>query len=53
MRDVVLGGEGAPLAPAFHQWLFADSDSNRAVLNIGGIANVTLLLALVTDGDRI
>ena len=43
--DVVLGGEGAPLAPAFHQWLFADSDSNRAVLNIGGIANVTLLLA--------
>jgi len=43
--DVGLGGEGAPLAPAFHQWLFADSDSNRAVLNIGGIANVTLLLA--------
>lgn len=42
--DVVLGGEGAPLAPAFHQWLFADSESNRAVLNIGGIANVTLLL---------
>jgi anhydro-N-acetylmuramic acid kinase len=42
--DVVLGGEGAPLAPAFHQWLFADRDSNRAVLNIGGIANVTLLL---------
>ncbi len=43
--DVVLGGEGAPLAPAFHQWLFADPDANRAVVNIGGIANVTLLLA--------
>ena len=43
-RDVALGGEGAPLTPAFHQWLFADSEKNRAVLNIGGIANVTLLL---------
>jgi anhydro-N-acetylmuramic acid kinase len=43
--DIALGGEGAPLAPAFHQWLFADEDANRAVLNIGGIANVTLLLA--------
>jgi anhydro-N-acetylmuramic acid kinase len=43
--DVTLGGEGAPLAPAFHQWLFAGTDANRAVLNIGGIANVTMLLA--------
>ena len=43
-RDVALGGEGAPLTPAFHQWLFADREKNRAVLNIGGIANVTLLL---------
>ena len=43
--DIALGGEGAPLTPAFHQWLFADTDANRAVLNIGGIANVTLLLA--------
>ncbi len=43
--DIALGGEGAPLAPAFHQWLFADPDANRAILNIGGIANVTLLLA--------
>jgi anhydro-N-acetylmuramic acid kinase len=43
--DIALGGEGAPLAPAFHQWLFADADINRAILNIGGIANVTLLLA--------
>ena len=43
--DLALGGEGAPLAPAFHQWLFADRDKNRAVINIGGIANVTLLPA--------
>jgi len=52
--DVALGGEGAPLAPAFHQWLFAEADANRAVLNIGGIANVTLLLAsspIVTGFD--
>ncbi len=42
-RDLAVGGEGAPLAPAFHQWLFADTDKSRAVLNIGGIANVTML----------
>lgn len=42
-RDVAVGGEGAPLAPAFHQWLFASPDTVRAVLNIGGIANVTVL----------
>lgn len=42
-RDLALGGEGAPLAPAFHQWLFADESTSRAVLNIGGIANVTVL----------
>ena len=42
-RDIAAGGEGAPLAPAFHQWLFADADKSRAVLNIGGIANVTML----------
>ena len=42
-RDVALGGEGAPLAPAFHQWLFASEASPRVVLNIGGFANVTVL----------
>ncbi len=42
--DGALGGEGAPLTPAFHRWMFADPESNRAILNIGGIANVTLLL---------
>jgi len=44
-RDIAAGGEGAPLAPAFHRWLFSDPDRNRAVLNIGGIANVTMLSA--------
>lgn len=42
-RDLALGGEGAPLAPAFHQWLFADREQHRVVLNIGGIANITVL----------
>lgn len=44
-RDVALGGQGAPLAPAFHQAVFADADEPRAVLNLGGIANLTLLEA--------
>ena len=43
-RDVVAGGEGAPLAPAFHHWLFSDNTRNTALLNIGGIANVTMLI---------
>ena len=41
--DIALGGQGAPLAPAFHQWAFADPDERRAVVNIGGIANVSIL----------
>ena len=44
-RDVAAGGEGAPLAPAFHAWLLADSDATRCVLNLGGIANLTVLSA--------
>jgi anhydro-N-acetylmuramic acid kinase len=42
-RDVALGGQGAPLAPAFHHWLFADKRASRCVLNVGGIANLTVL----------
>ena len=42
-RDVAEGGEGAPLAPAFHHWLLGDADRRRVVLNLGGVANVTLL----------
>ena len=42
-RDVAAGGEGAPLVPAFHAALFGQPDEDRAILNIGGIANLTLL----------
>lgn len=41
-RDLAAGGHGAPLVPAFHAQQFA-SDKNTAVLNLGGIANLTLL----------
>jgi len=42
-KDVALGGEGAPLVPAFHHALFADAKEPRVVVNLGGIANLTLL----------
>jgi anhydro-N-acetylmuramic acid kinase len=42
-RDVAAGGQGAPLVPAFHAATLADAIEDRAVLNIGGIANLTLL----------
>ena len=42
-RDVAAGGQGAPLVPAFHQAMFASADTPRAILNIGGIANLTRL----------
>ena len=48
-RDIAAGGEGAPLVPAFHRAAFGAEDE-RAVVNIGGIANVTLLLSHVTTG---
>ena len=41
-RDVAAGGQGAPLVPAFHRDVFA-GPTPRAVLNIGGIANLTVL----------
>jgi anhydro-N-acetylmuramic acid kinase len=41
--DIALGGQGAPLVPAFHAWRFQEPAEARAVVNIGGIANVTLL----------
>jgi anhydro-N-acetylmuramic acid kinase len=40
-RDLAVGGEGAPLAPFFHFAALADPRESRAVLNLGGIANVT------------
>jgi anhydro-N-acetylmuramic acid kinase len=42
-KDIALGGQGAPLVPAFHYHLFASDKIDRAIVNIGGIANVTLL----------
>jgi len=42
-RDIAAGGQGAPLVPAFHQAVFADHNNNRAIINIGGIANITYL----------
>ncbi|MBQ0724797.1 MAG: anhydro-N-acetylmuramic acid kinase [Cycloclasticus sp.] len=42
-RDIAAGGQGAPLAPAFHQALFQNSHDKLAVINIGGIANLTFL----------
>ena len=42
-RDIAAGGQGAPLVPAFHQALFASKKINRAIVNIGGIANITYL----------
>jgi anhydro-N-acetylmuramic acid kinase len=43
-RDMAAGGQGAPLVPAFHRALFAREGYARAVVNVGGIANVTLLV---------
>ena len=42
-RDVAAGGQGAPLVPAFHQALFSVPGQQTAVLNIGGIANLSVL----------
>ncbi|WP_254849592.1 anhydro-N-acetylmuramic acid kinase [Thalassotalea sp. PP2-459] len=42
-KDVVLGGQGAPLVPAFHQFLFEERDNDTFIVNLGGIANLTYL----------
>ncbi|VAX03806.1 Anhydro-N-acetylmuramic acid kinase [hydrothermal vent metagenome] len=44
-RDMAAGGQGAPLVPAFHAALFRSPDITRVVLNLGGMANITLLPA--------
>lgn len=44
-RDIAAGGQGAPLVPKFHQAIFAKAGENRALVNIGGISNITLLHA--------
>lgn len=45
-RDMAAGGQGAPLAPLFHQHFFHQTGSRRCVLNIGGISNITWLSPL-------
>jgi anhydro-N-acetylmuramic acid kinase len=48
-KDIALGGQAAPLAPAFHRFIFRADDENRALINIGGIANITYLPANPTE----
>jgi anhydro-N-acetylmuramic acid kinase len=42
-RDIAAGGQGAPLVPAFHAACFSEPGRDRAIVNLGGIANVTRL----------
>jgi anhydro-N-acetylmuramic acid kinase len=42
-RDVAAGGQGAPLLPVFHDHVFRSDVEDRAIVNVGGIANVTIL----------
>lgn len=52
-RDIAAGGQGAPLVPAFHQAVFASDSRNRALINIGGIANITYLARSKVSGDEV
>ncbi|BCG65500.1 MAG: anhydro-N-acetylmuramic acid kinase [Methyloprofundus sp.] len=42
-KDIAAGGQGAPLVPAFHHAMFHSDSINRVIVNIGGIANITIL----------
>ncbi len=44
-RDMAVGGQGAPLVPAFHAACFQRQDKTRVILNIGGMANISILPA--------
>lgn len=48
-RDVAAGGQGAPLVPAFHQAILQDAQIHRVILNLGGIANISVLPANQPD----
>lgn len=52
-RDVAATGQGAPLVPAFHQAIFGQANETRVLVNVGGIANLTVLPAtgVVTGWD--
>ncbi len=49
--DVALGGQGAPFAPAFHRFVFGGLDGVNAVVNLGGMANITVLGSETTGYD--
>lgn len=49
-RDVAAGGQGAPLAPVFHAAMLGRSSKPRVVLNLGGIANITILPGTALPG---
>ncbi len=42
-RDIALNGQGAPLAPPFHEFIFKEKAQGSVILNIGGISNITIL----------
>jgi anhydro-N-acetylmuramic acid kinase len=44
-RDMAAGGQGAPLVPAFHRAMLHCASEDRVILNVGGIANITILAA--------
>ena len=48
-KNVALGGQGAPFAPAFHEFLFGGSEASVSIVNIGGMANITVIADTVND----
>mgnify|MGYP003433565341 FL=1 len=52
-RDMAAGGQGAPLVPAFHEQVFAEKNKHTVVLNLGGIANITVIPAQSQSGTTL
>ncbi len=50
-RDIAAGGQGAPLVPAFHKTMLSHPDKGRIILNIGGIANISVLSSTKTQKE--
>ncbi len=50
-KDIALGGQGAPFAPAFHEFIFKNIGGSISIVNIGGIANITVLDDQLTGYD--
>ena len=51
-KDIAYGGQGAPLVPAFHAARFAEAGEHRAIVNIGGFANITVLEGVDAGATR-